>query len=44
VAAFRDLKKLALARQLHADVQTPVDTICHMLKISRLTSSRYVTG
>ena len=42
VKAFTDPKKLALARQLYAAGQTPVDTICGMFKISRATFYRYV--
>ena len=42
VKAFADPKKLALARQLYAAGQTPVDTICQMFKISRATFYRYV--
>src|ERR671938_239242 len=37
VTAFRDPKKLAMARQLYAAKQTPVDTICQMFKVSRAT-------
>jgi hypothetical protein len=44
VAAFQDPKKLALAHQLYADGQTPVDTICAMLKVSRATFYRYLTA
>lgn len=44
VKAFTDPKKLALARQLYAAGQTPVDTICGMFKISRATFYRYVAG
>ncbi len=43
-AAFRDPKKLALARQLYAAGQMPVDTICGMFKISRATFYRYVAA
>ena len=42
-AAFRDPKKLALARKLYAEQQTPVATICQMLKVSRATFYRYLT-
>lgn len=42
VKAFTDPKKLALARQLYADKQTPVVTICAMLGVSRATLYRYV--
>jgi DNA invertase Pin-like site-specific DNA recombinase len=42
VTAFRDPKKLEFARTLYAAKQTPVDTICQMLKISRATFYRYV--
>ncbi len=42
VTAFTDPKKLALARQLYAAGQTPVDSICQMFKISRATFYRYV--
>ena len=42
VQAFTDPKKLALARQLYAAGQTPVDSICQMFKISRATFYRYV--
>jgi DNA invertase Pin-like site-specific DNA recombinase len=41
--AFRDPKKLALARTLYADKQTPITTICQMLGVSRATLYRYVT-
>ena len=41
-AAFRDPKKLALARKLYAEQQTPVATICQMLKVSRATFYRYL--
>ena len=40
--AFRDPKKLALARKLYAEQQTPVATICQMLGVSRATFYRYV--
>lgn len=40
--AFADPKKLALARQLYAAGQTPVDTLCGMFKVSRATLYRYV--
>ena len=42
--AFRDPKKLALARKLYAEQQTPVATICQMLGVSRATFYRYVVG
>ena len=42
VKAFADPKKLALAHQLYAAGQTPVDSICQMFKISRATFYRYV--
>src|ERR671914_1917590 len=41
-AAFRDPKKLALARTLYAEQQTPVATICQLLKVSRATFYRYL--
>ena len=44
VKAFTDPKKLALARQLYAAGQTPVDALCGMFKISRATFYRYVAG
>ncbi len=43
-AAFRDPKKLALARQLYEAKETPVDTICAMFKVSRATLYRYVAA
>ncbi len=42
VAAFRDPKKLALARRLYAEQKTPVAAICGMFKVSRATLYRYV--
>ena len=42
VKAFTDPTKLALARQLYAAGQTPVDALCQMFKISRATFYRYV--
>ena len=42
VKAFADPTKLALARQLYAAGQTPVDALCGMFKISRATFYRYV--
>ena len=43
-AAFRDPKKQALARKLYAEQQTPVTTICQMLKVSRATFYRYLAN
>ena len=42
VKAFQDPKKLAAAKKLYEDKQTPVDTICQMFKISRPTFYRYL--
>jgi len=41
-AAFIDPKKLALARTLYQEKQTPVGTLCQMLGVSRATFYRYV--
>jgi DNA invertase Pin-like site-specific DNA recombinase len=35
-------KDIALVRKLYEDKQTPVEDICRMLKISRMTLWRYV--
>jgi DNA invertase Pin-like site-specific DNA recombinase len=40
--AYRDKNRLALARRLYDEKQTPVDTICQMLKVSRATFYRYI--
>lgn len=42
--AFRDPAKLAVARKLYEEKQTPVGTICSMFKVSRATFYRYVGG
>jgi DNA invertase Pin-like site-specific DNA recombinase len=42
-AAYRDKNRLALARRLYEEKQTPVDTICQMLKVSRPTFYRYLS-
>jgi DNA invertase Pin-like site-specific DNA recombinase len=41
-AAFRDAKRLAMARRLYDEKQTSVNTICQMLGISRPTFYRYI--
>jgi DNA invertase Pin-like site-specific DNA recombinase len=41
-AAYRDKQRLVLARRLYEEKQTPVDTICQMLKVSRATFYRYI--
>jgi DNA invertase Pin-like site-specific DNA recombinase len=41
-AAFSDPYKTAMARKLYEEKQTPVGTICAMLKVSRATFYRYV--
>jgi DNA invertase Pin-like site-specific DNA recombinase len=40
--AYRDKNRLALAQRLYDEKQTPVDTICQMLKVSRATFYRDV--
>jgi DNA invertase Pin-like site-specific DNA recombinase len=42
--AFRDPAKLAVARKLYAEKQTPVGTICSMFKVSRASFNRYGGG
>jgi DNA invertase Pin-like site-specific DNA recombinase len=39
-----DAAKLALARTLYANKQTPIDTICRTLKVSRATLYRYLAA
>jgi DNA invertase Pin-like site-specific DNA recombinase len=41
--AYRDKHRLELARRLYEEKQTPVDTICQMLKVSRPTFYRYLS-
>jgi len=41
--ALGDPQKLALARALYANRQTPIDTICRTLKVSRATLYRYLS-
>jgi len=42
--ALGDPQKLALARALYANKQTPIDTICRTLKVSRATLYRYLAA
>ena len=42
--ALGDPQKLALARTLYANKQTPIDAICRTLKVSRATLYRYLAA
>jgi DNA invertase Pin-like site-specific DNA recombinase len=42
VAAFTDPKKLAMARQLHADKRNSVQDVCHAMGVSKATLYRYL--
>jgi DNA invertase Pin-like site-specific DNA recombinase len=42
--ALGDPQRLALARALYANKQTPIETICRTLKVSRATLYRYLAA